>query len=137
MDRTVIPGDCARLITQLAHLWHRSHPRVERPDAPATLDTEITEVVQELVKFVAPDLDGAATRGASPNPPDALVKLTRRERDVLHWLAKGKTVEDVSSLMHISKCTVRTYIQRTLRKLDVSNRTHAVTRALRFGLIEL
>jgi DNA-binding NarL/FixJ family response regulator len=138
MDRTAIPGDCARLLTQLVHLWQRNNASLKPPGAPHGLDAEIAAVLQQLLSVAALELDtlAAAERPARPGR-DAYVKLTRRERDVLDWLAKGKTVSDVSELMQISKCTVRTYIQRSLRKLEVSNRTHAVTRALQFGLIDL
>ena len=137
MDRTVIPDDCAKLLHQLVQLCQRNSSYLETTDFPTTLDTEITEVLHELVKSLSIEPEPVQLGLLARQHEAALVGLTRRERDVLCWLAKGKSVSDIGVLMQISKCTVRTYIQRSLKKLDVSNRTHAVSQALRFGLIEL
>jgi len=73
---------------------------------------------------------GAVKAETQPNP------LTRREREVLAWVQQGKTAWEVSQILDISKRTVDEHVQTAIRKLDATNRTHAVAIALRDGLID-
>lgn len=57
-------------------------------------------------------------------------KLTARERDVLQWLAHGKTDRDIAHILGISARTVQKHLQRIYEKLGVETRTAAVMRAL-------
>jgi LuxR family quorum sensing-dependent transcriptional regulator len=61
--------------------------------------------------------------------------LTPREREVLHWIAAGKSSWDVSVILGISERTVNWLISRATRKLNAVNRTHAVVNAIRSGQI--
>lgn len=67
-----------------------------------------------------------------PDTPSA-VRLTRRERDVLGHIAKGRTTSEAATQLGLSPNTVRTYIDRIFRKLSVSTRAEAVTRAAELG----
>jgi DNA-binding CsgD family transcriptional regulator len=58
--------------------------------------------------------------------------LSLREREVLDWLAGGKTDRDIADILGISHRTVHKHLQRIYEKLGVETRTAAVTRA--FGL---
>lgn len=64
------------------------------------------------------------------------VKLTDREREVLALIARGRTNRQVAGELFIAETTVKTHLLRAFEKLGVSDRTHAVTRALELGLIE-
>lgn len=66
---------------------------------------------------------------ASAPAPDARWGLTARERDVLHWLARGKTDHAIAEILEISPRTVHKHLQRIYEKLGVENRTAAVVRA--------
>ncbi|RFA25580.1 hypothetical protein CAI21_18830 [Alkalilimnicola ehrlichii] len=66
---------------------------------------------------------------ASPSP------LTVREMEVLKWAAAGKTVWDIGMLLSLSESTVKFHLSNIYRKLDVTNRAQAVSRALQAGLI--
>jgi LuxR family transcriptional regulator, quorum-sensing system regulator BjaR1 len=70
------------------------------------------------------------TDGAGPRS-----ELTLREREVLHWIAAGKSSWDVSVILGISERTVNWLIARATRKLNAVNRTHAVVNAIRSGQI--
>ncbi|HEV2957227.1 MAG TPA: LuxR C-terminal-related transcriptional regulator [Xanthobacteraceae bacterium] len=70
------------------------------------------------------------TDGAGPRR-----ELTLREREVLHWIAAGKSSWDVSVILGISERTVNWLISRASRKLNAVNRTHAVVNAIRAGQI--
>ncbi len=56
--------------------------------------------------------------------------LSARERQVLGWIALGKSSREVSSIMGISEYTVNDHITSAMTKLSASNRTDAVIRAL-------
>jgi LuxR family quorum sensing-dependent transcriptional regulator len=63
--------------------------------------------------------------------------LTPREREVLSWVAQGKSAGQIAEILHIAKRTVDEHVQTTVRKLGALNRTHAVVIALREGIIEV
>jgi LuxR family transcriptional regulator, quorum-sensing system regulator BjaR1 len=71
--------------------------------------------------------------------PDAELEfeLSARERDVLAWAARGKTVVETADILKISQGTVETHIKRVLEKLSVSNKTHAVAKAITLGIIDI
>lgn len=69
---------------------------------------------------------------AQSDPP----VLTDREREVLAWAARGKTVQDTADILSISSDTVETHIRACIRKLEASNKTHAVARAIYLRLID-
>lgn len=67
--------------------------------------------------------------------PLSHVKLTEREKQCLMWAAEGKTTWETSQILNISERTVIFHLQNVTKKLNVSNRSHAVARALCTGLI--
>jgi DNA-binding CsgD family transcriptional regulator len=62
------------------------------------------------------------------------VELTRREREVLAWVARGKTNAEIAELLWLAPSTVRKHLENVYAKLGVSTRTAAVARFL--GLID-
>ncbi len=58
------------------------------------------------------------------------LKITRREADVLYWVAQGKTDWEISKILSISDRTVNKHLQQIYRKLNVNNRTAASSQAL-------
>jgi LuxR family quorum sensing-dependent transcriptional regulator len=63
--------------------------------------------------------------------------LTAREREVLRWVAGGKTSWEISVILRISERTVKFHLVEASRKLNAVNRTSAVAKALARGLIKL
>lgn len=63
-----------------------------------------------------------------------ILKLTPRELECLHWTAKGKTAWEIGQILCISEDTVNKHIRNAIEKLRVSNRTHAVAKAVSIGL---
>lgn len=61
--------------------------------------------------------------------------ISRREKEALSWCAEGKSIEDIGLLMSISPETVKGYLDSARYKLGALNRTHAVVKAIRAGLI--
>ena len=62
-------------------------------------------------------------------------RTTAREAEALLWTAEGKTSHDIALILGVSERTVVFHLQNVARKLNVSNRTHAVARAISLGLI--
>ncbi|MDQ3834808.1 MAG: helix-turn-helix transcriptional regulator [Actinomycetota bacterium] len=61
--------------------------------------------------------------------------LTRREAQVLFWVAQGKTDKEVATHLYVSPRTVKKHLEHVYEKLGVKSRTEAVALALkRFGL---
>ena len=63
--------------------------------------------------------------------------LTPREREVLAWVAQGKSAKEIGEILHIAKRTVDEHVQAAGRKLGALNRTHAVAIALRYRIIKV
>jgi LuxR family quorum sensing-dependent transcriptional regulator len=63
--------------------------------------------------------------------------LTEREREVLAWVAQGKSAWEIGEILNIAKRTVDDHAQTVFFKLGAVNRTHAVAIAMRDGLIHL
>lgn len=63
------------------------------------------------------------------------VKLSAREQEVLRWTAAGKTAEDISCILTLSKSTVNFHIRSFISKLNTSNKTSAVAVAAMHGLL--
>jgi DNA-binding CsgD family transcriptional regulator len=61
-------------------------------------------------------------------------QLTAREREVLAWVAQGKTNAEIARLLWLAPSTVRKHLENVYAKLGVSTRTAAVARFL--GLID-
>jgi DNA-binding CsgD family transcriptional regulator len=73
-----------------------------------------------------------------PQPPDiARTGLTRREIEVLQWMARGETNGRIARRLTITEGTVKTHVQAILRKLGAANRAEAVSmwvQVSRFGV---
>jgi DNA-binding NarL/FixJ family response regulator len=63
--------------------------------------------------------------------------LTERETSILRLVAIGKANKQVASELGLSEETIKGHLKNIFSKLDVADRTHAVTVAARRGIIEL
>jgi DNA-binding CsgD family transcriptional regulator len=61
-------------------------------------------------------------------------RLTTREREVLAWVAQGKTNAEIAHLLWLAPSTVRKHLENVYAKLGVNTRTAAVARFL--GLLD-
>ncbi|MBV1850052.1 response regulator [Catellatospora tritici] len=61
--------------------------------------------------------------------------LSAREAEVLRLVARGLTNGDIGRELFISEATVKTHLLRIFTKLDVADRTAAVTTAMARGLL--
>ena len=101
----------------------------------ALLAPEVTKRVIE--RFAAsPDSrpSGPETPAPAATPP---VDLTEREGEVLHLLAQARSNAEIARELYIGEATVKTHLLRVFAKLEVTDRTAAVTEAYRLGLISV
>lgn len=57
------------------------------------------------------------------------LNLTRRQAEVLHWVAKGKTNEEIATILECSFHTVKTHVKEIFQRLGVPNRAAAIAAA--------
>ncbi len=69
------------------------------------------------------------------NQQSSYIELTPREREILSWSAEGKSIPVIACILSISDSVVKFHLQNIYRKLDVTDRTQAVVKALYLGLI--
>jgi len=74
-------------------------------------------------------------RKAEPVSEEVPVHLAPRENDVLCWVARGKTRQEIAEVLMISESAVKRYLEGAFKKLNVNNTALAVVKALRMGLI--
>ena len=88
-------------------------------------------VVHEGKRFIPAEVAQQLT-GFFPD-----VALTPREVEVLSLVARGLGNKEVWDILGTAPGTVKAHVQNILSKLDAKDRTHAVTIALRRGIIHL
>lgn len=82
-----------------------------------------------LAPSVARVLVGQA--GRAPKVPT----LTPREVEVLSHVAEGLSNREIGVRLHLGEATVKTHLLKAFAKLDVADRTRAVTRAMELGIL--
>lgn len=106
--------------------------------ADAELITAI-RTVYEGRRYVDPSLAGelASQLWSVPGRPEphAEIPLSRREREVLTYIAQGYTNKETAARLHVSVKTVESYRMRLMRKLGLKTRADLVRYAARVGLL--
>lgn len=84
---------------------------------------------------------GKVLRGENYYPPinasnaKAPAKLTNRQFEVLKYLAQGLSNKQIAYYMNVSEATVKLHINALLRAIEATNRTQAVVKSQKMGLI--
>jgi len=63
------------------------------------------------------------------------IYLTPRELDVLQLVAQGLNNKEIGQTLHLSESTVKVYVSKILRKLNVVSRTEAAVKAMQLDLV--
>ena len=88
---------------------------------------------------LSPALATSMLEAASPSGAgaDTDPMLTKREEEVLKLIADGASTPEVGKALYISTKTVRHHLSSIYEKLESRDRTQAVLRAVRMGIIRL
>jgi len=95
---------------------------------PKSIDQD--ELVDAIRKIAAGE---TVFRSADFTPIPAI--LSKRELEVLKYLAIGKTREEIAIILGLSIHTVKTHVQTIQRRLNACNTTSAVARAYELGVL--
>jgi transcriptional regulator EpsA len=68
-------------------------------------------------------------------PKPTFFDITERERQILRWIAAGKSNWEIGKILLISEFTVKNHVQNVLKKMSATSRTQAATKAVSCGLI--
>lgn len=78
----------------------------------------------------------ARAQGGKPQPhADPAPRLTARETEILSLVADGHSNPGIAAHLMIGESTVKTHLLHVFEKLEVNDRTRAVTRALELGIL--
>jgi DNA-binding NarL/FixJ family response regulator len=105
-----------------------------------------TEEIAEAVRLAASD-DAAMSADVAASMLDEVRRLpeeadedrivTKREEEVLQLIADGCSTTEVAEQLFISQKTVKNHLASIYQKLDARDRTQAVLRAVRMGIVRL
>ncbi len=101
-----------------------------------------SQPVEELTEAITSVLGGVRYLPPSIAPEDVeaikrpIDQLTRREREILGYLVRGCSNDDISTSLFISRRTVETHRQRILRKLDAHTIAQMFAVAARHGVVD-
>lgn len=100
-------------------------------------EVDLTPSARCTVHAIARHAYSAAHRlvGGVRNQPKQ--RLSKRECEILQWVAAGKTAWEVSMILCISECTVNTHLRNVRQKLDTANIVQAIVEAVRRHEIQL
>ncbi|MDF2627478.1 MAG: two-component response regulator [Symbiobacteriaceae bacterium] len=90
-----------------------------------------------LPPHIAAKLMQVISQGGPGGKSEPADQLTERELEILGLMARGAANKEIAAALFISENTVKTHISNLFQKLDVRDRTEAVTRALSRGLIRI
>ncbi|MEI2329364.1 response regulator transcription factor [Priestia megaterium] len=102
------PDELVAAIQKLMNGENQLHPKVT-----SHLLTRLTKSSEKKVNFIE--------------------YLTKREKDVLKEIAKGKSNKEIGASLHITEKTVKTHVSNILSKLGVQDRTQAALYAVQHG----
>src|SRR6266545_1950692 len=131
-------GRVGRILQEQAH-------RARGDLAPLT-GRDVAELNAELVAVAAavsdPDLrdrlvalSDRLSGGGAAKAARSMIRLSRREADVLIQLAAGCTNQEIADRLSILPTTVKTHLRNAMRKLGARNRVEAVSAARHAGLV--
>ncbi|MGB8272169.1 MAG: response regulator transcription factor [Priestia megaterium] len=103
------PDELVSAIRKLMNGENQLHPKVT-----THLLTRLTKSSEKKVNFID--------------------HLTKREKDVLKEIAKGKSNKEIGASLHITEKTVKTHVSNILSKLGVQDRTQAALYAVQHGI---
>ncbi|MDH5301433.1 MAG: LuxR family transcriptional regulator [Gammaproteobacteria bacterium] len=99
---------------------------------PLSLGDERVAKIQLLAACVHEAVGRLTQREENDN---LLESISGREQECLLWAAEGKTTWETAQILNISERTVLFHMQNAMKKLGAANKSHAVARAICYGII--
>jgi transcriptional regulator EpsA len=93
---------------------------------------KLPSISRKMVGVLLPYIDSALRQlehlpeQREPTPSELACLLSEREAEIMDWVKRGKTNQDIGMILNISAFTVKNHLQRIFKKLDVLNRAQAV-----------
>ena len=128
--------------TALVHGMRRSRHGAERIFVALSREAELPSAAPMSLKLLLPFID-TALRQMAPAPvrqapcsrfdmqhrnAARVPVLSERERQIMVWVAMGKTNPEIGMILDISEFTVKNHMKSIFSKLDVTNRAQAVAK---------
>jgi transcriptional regulator EpsA len=136
------PDALSTMKTALVHGIRRTRHGTERIFVALSRQTELPVGAGNALKLLLPFID-TALRQMPPAPVRAapcsrydlhhrnatrVSMLSERERQIMVWVAMGKTNPEIGMILDISEFTVKNHMKSIFSKLDVTNRAQAVAK---------
>ncbi len=102
-------------------------------------DTELIAAVRAVAQgnsYLSPEVAGAVLKDYRKHATNPLDLLTSREKEVLQWIAEGKTNKEIASALNLSVYTIDGHRTRIMEKLGLHSVGELVRFAFRNGLVE-
>lgn len=103
------------------------------PRTPFQLSNDIYTAVMKFGQSAGEIL--AKFSGGRPEIAPSTPHLSPREIEVLKLVAEGASTYEAAKRLHLSEYTVRDYVSAILQKMNAKNRTEAIVKAIRDGII--
>ncbi len=103
-------------------------------------ESELVQAIRQVARgeaWLHPSIIGHVLKqiNGTEEQEGLIEKLTERELDVLRYMARGYSNQEIARIMVVSTATVHSHVSRILAKLEVSSRTQAVIYAMRAGVV--
>lgn len=92
-------------------------------------------IAPDFTKVLVKKLSNVSLQNKARSPNAADTTLSQREIDVLRLIENGLTNRQIAKSLHLSTNTIKTHNLSIYRKLKVENRSQAVTKACRLGIL--
>lgn len=120
---------------------HKGNSSVPKPHLPMKIEQDGKQLV---VRFVADSINNQHILILEEQKFPSLTTefleylgLSKREAEVLFWVAKGKENSEIAKILSVSTVTIRKHLEHTYQKLNVTTRSAAIVTALqKLGILE-
>ncbi len=102
-------------------------------------DAELIAAVRAVAQgnsYLSPEVAGAVLKDYRKHATNPLDLLSAREREVLQWIAEGKTNKEIATGLNLSVYTVDGHRTRIMEKLGLHSVSELVRFAIRNGVVE-
>ncbi len=95
---------------------------------PKVTQSELDDIWEKNRLLIETLLLAFDSKVATLPHPENKISLTKRQKQVLSWVAQGKTNQDISDIMNISISTVEKYLSAAREAMNATTTTQAATK---------